>query len=507
MNVLRAALTVGSLTLVSRILGFVRDAMIAAVLGASVLADAFFVSFKLANLFRRLVAEGAFNASFVPLFARMLDRHGPAAAKRFAQDVLAVLTVFVLVLVLGAELVMPWLVRILASGFAPDSDRFRLAVELSRITFPYLAFVALGALFGGILNALGRFGAAAAAPIILNIVLILALLLGHLHPKSPAHALAWGVAIAGVIQLLYIVIFARRLGYGLRLMRPRLTVGVRRLLYLALPGLVGVGVYQINLIIGTWFATHLPSGSVSYLFYADRLNQLPLGLIGVALGTVLLPTLARDLRSGRHAAAMEAQNRAIEVGMLLTLPAAVALVVIAGPITATLFERGAFDAQAAQATAGALAGFSLGLPAYVLIKVLAPVFFAREDTRTPVVVAAICLVGNILLVGLLIGPLAHVGIAVATAVTNWLNALLLLLLLRRKGDFVSDARLRRRLPRMMLAAAGMGLFLHFCPFGALIGPAPVRLVLICLGGGLIFLGLAQLLGGTDLRELKAQLAG
>lgn len=507
MNLLRSAATVGGLTMASRVLGFVRDAMIAGFLGASVLTDAFFVSFKLANMFRRLVAEGAFNASFVPIFARMLDRHGPAAARRFAQDVLAALLVLLLLMILLAELWMPWLVRILASGFEPGSERFTLAVQLSRITFPYLAFVSLGALFGGILNALHRFSAAAAAPIILNLVLITALLFGRVAPGSPAHALAWGVVIAGVLQFAFVAGSARRAGFGLRLVRPRLTAGVRRMLLLGLPGLIGVGVYQINLVVGTWFASHLPTGAVSYLFYADRLNQLPLGIVGVALGTVLLPALTRDLRANRHAAAMTTQNRAIELGLLLTLPAATALVLISGPITRVLFERGAFDAAAAHATAMALSGFACGLPAYVLIKVLAPVFFARENTRTPVLVASACLLANIVLVSIFMRWFGHVAIAAASAAANWLNALLLMALLHQQGDFHPDAQLRRRLPRMLAAACLMGLFLLLDPLRVLGAPAIVHLLLVCLGGGLIFALAAQFLGAVDLRELKAQFAG
>jgi putative peptidoglycan lipid II flippase len=505
LSLVRAAATVGSLTLLSRLLGFVRDVMIAAILGASGAADAFFVSFKLANLLRRLFAEGAFNAGFVPLFARTLEGEGEASARSFAEATLSWMAAVLLVVVLVAELTMPWLVRGLASGFAPGGERFLLAVELSRITFPYLLFISLAALFSGVLNARGRFAAAAAAPIALNIVLIVALLLALRDPRAPAHVLAWGVAVAGVVQLALVAAAAAADGFGLRPRPLPRDPRLGRLFRLVLPGAVGAGVYQINLVVDTWFASHLPAGAVSYLFYADRLNQLPLGLIGVALGTALLPSLSRQIRSGDVDTAQRWQNRAIELGLLLTLPAAAALVTIAGPIIHVLFERGAFGAHAAAATAGALSAFSVGLPAYVLIKVLAPAFFAREDTRTPVIVAAVCLAFNIVIILLLIGHLAHVGIALATALANWLNALILAVLLWRRGYFRPDRRLLRRVPRMLIATGVMAVAL-----AALQGllpewPATLRLAAMIAAGAALFVVAAQLLGAADLRELAREL--
>ncbi|MCB1883843.1 MAG: murein biosynthesis integral membrane protein MurJ [Geminicoccaceae bacterium] len=505
MSLVRSAMTVGSLTLVSRVAGFVRDALTAAVLGAGPAADAFFVSFKLANLLRRLFAEGAFNAAFVPLFARTLEGEGEAEARRFAVNAFAIMTWVLLLVVLVAELFMPWLVRLLAAGFDPAEERFALAVELSRITFPYLMLISLTALVCGVLNALGRFAVAAFAPIVLNIVLIAALLLASLHPTGPAHALAWGVAVAGVVQLGMVLRASARYGYPFRPVRPKLTPRARRLFALVLPGAVGAGVYQINLVVDTWFASHLPQGAISYLYYADRLNQLPLGAIGVALGTALLPTLSRQLGAGQKAAAFHTQNRAIEFGLLLTLPAAAAFMVLASPIVRLLFERGAFDGGDAAATAGALVAFSTGLPAYVLIKILAPGFFAREDTKTPVVVAAFCLLLNVVLIAFLIGPLAHVGIALATASTNWVNALCLGVLLRRRGDFAPDARLKARLPRLFLATALMAGALYV--LDRLTDGLPVALTLpfMIAAGGTLFFGACQLLGATDLGEIRGQL--
>jgi putative peptidoglycan lipid II flippase len=506
LNIVKAAVTVGSFTLVSRVLGFIRDLMMAATLGASAMADAFFLSFKLANLLRRLFAEGAFNAAFVPLFARALEGEGEAEARAFAEQALAVMTTVLLVVVLLAELAMPWLVRALAPGFEPAGERYGLAVELSRITFPYLMFISLAALFSGVLNSIGRFAAAAFAPIILNVVLIATLLLASLHPATPAHALAWGVFAAGILQLAWVAVAARRNGMHLRLRPPRLTPRLKRLFRLMVPGAIGSGVYQINLVVDTWFASLLPVGAVSYLFYADRLNQLPLGIIGIAIGTALLPMLSRQFRAGQHQAASHTQNRAIEMGLLLTLPAAAALIVLAEPIIGVLFERGAFSAAHTAATAAALVAFSLGLPAYVLIKVLVPAFFAREDTATPVKVAAGCLVANVALILVLIGPLAHVGIALATAISNALNVAGLALILKRRGYLRLDARLRRRLPRIALSTLVMALAL-LAADRLLAGLAPALALAVTIAvGGAVFVAAAVLTGAADPADLRRQLS-
>jgi putative peptidoglycan lipid II flippase len=505
LSIVRSALTVGGLTGASRVLGFVRDLLIAAVLGAGAAADAFFVSFKLANLLRRLFAEGAFNAAFVPLFARAHEGEGPEAARRFAEETLAVMTTVLLVFVLLAQLAMPWLVRALAPGFEVEGERYGLAVELSRITFPYLMFISLAALFSGVLNSIGRFAAAAFAPIILNVVLVTTLLVASLHPATPAHALAWGVFAAGILQLAWVAVAARRNGMGLRLRLPRLTARLKRLFRLMLPGAIGSGVYQINLVIDTLFASLLPVGAVSYLFYADRLNQLPLGIIGVAIGTVILPLLSRQLRAGEDRAASQTQNRAIEMGLLLTLPAAAALIVLAQPIIQVLFERGAFGPEDTAATAAALMAFSIGLPAYVLIKVLVPAFFAREDTATPVKVAAACLIANVLLILALIGPLAHVGIALATAISNWLNVVLLATILHRRGYLRADARLRRCLPRMALVAGLMAVVLVLADRLLVVGHPAVGLGLTIALGGAVYGVLAVLTGAANVAELKRQL--
>ena len=516
MALLRFSATVGGFTLASRVLGFARDMLIASLLAAGPVADAFFVAFRIPNMFRRLVGEGAFAAAFVPMFAGRLERDGRRAALYFAEDVLSVLLSTMLLTLVVAEAAMPWLMVAIAPGFVGDAahggadagaNQFALAVSLTRLCFPYLLFMALAALLGGVLNAFYRFSAPAAAPILLNLVLIAFLLaLGQIL-ETPGHALAWGVAAAGIGQFLWLVFAGARAGISLRLPRPRLTPDVRRLLVLMLPGVLGAGVHQINLLVSTAIAS-FQAGAVSYLYYADRINQLPLGVVGVAVGVALLPLLSRQVKSGREADALASQNRAIEISLLLTLPATAALVAIPSAIVSTLFERGSFGAADARATADALAAFAAGLPAYVLVKVLSPGFFAREDMKAPVKIAVAALVANIVLCLVLVQPLGHVGIALATALASWLNALLLAGVLLRRRHFVPDQRLRRRGPRMVGAAAALGAGLATAAWGlegALSGSLGARLgalALLVLGGLALYGALARLLGAVEFGELR-----
>ncbi len=457
MALLKNMLTVSVWTAGSRVLGFVRDILIAQTLGTGVVADVFFVAFRLPNLFRRVFGEGAFNAAFVPLFARRLEQEGEAAARDFAEEALALLTLVLIVLTVVVIVTMPWFIVVIGSGFLQDEAKYALGVELSRITFPYLMFIALMALYGGVLNALYRFKAAAGAPILLNVFLIAALLLVIPFVGNEGPVLAWTVTLAGVAQCAVVAVAAWRAGMKLRLRRPRLTPGMRRLLALMGPGLLAAAVLQINLLVGTNIAT-FQEGAVSFLYYADRIYQLPLGLIGIAFGIVLLPDLSRKLRAGAEAEAMASFNRGVEFSLLFALPAAVALSVIAKPIIVVLFQHGAFGPAASEATAVALAAFALGLPAYVLVKVLQPGFFAREDTKTPLIYGAVSVATNIVLALLLFFPLGwgHVGLALATAAAAWVNTLLLGLHLGKRRHLVFDARLIRRIPRIVLASALMG---------------------------------------------------
>jgi putative peptidoglycan lipid II flippase len=511
MGLFRAAATVGFYTLLSRICGFARDILSAAILGAGPVADAFFVALRLPNLFRSLFAEGAFNAAFVPAFAGTVAERGAGEARRFAEDALAMLLAALLGFLLLAEIFMPAAMHVMAPGFAEIPGKFALAVELTRITFPYLLFIALVALEAGILNSLDRFAAVAATPILLNLFLIGALLALRHWQSTDGRVLAWAVCAAGLAQFLWLMLACARVGVTLRLPRPRLTPAVRQTLKIMMPSVLGAGVTQLNLLISTALASLLPTGSVAYLYYADRLNQLPLGVVGIAIGTAILPSLSRQIRLGDLSGALATQNRGLELALFLTLPASLALILLSSPILAALFERGAFGATATAATAAALSAYAFGLPAFVLIRVLAPGFFARRDTKTPVCVAIAALLVNLALTLVLMRVLAHIGIALATSAAGWVNALSLLVLLLRRGHFRFDPRARRNLPRIGAAAFGMGallLPLRLLLVPALAGPPALRLAGL---GALVAVGLATyglfatLLGLDDWREITARL--
>lgn len=479
MKLYSAFATVGGLTIVSRVFGFLRDILIAAVLGTGAIADAFVVAFRLPNLFRRLFAEGAFNSAFVPLFAKRLETDGTEGARTFAEEAFAGLFAVLLVVTAVAQILMPWLVLLLAVGF--DAGKFELATALSRIAFPYLLCMSLVALLSGLLNSLHRYTAAAAAPIVLNLVLCAVMLFaywgGYEGDPAAGYMLVWGVTVAGVLQLAFLWIAAKRAGFALRLRLPRLSDGMRRLIALGIPGVIAGGVTQINIVVGTSIAS-LQDAAVSYLYYADRLYQLPLSIVGVAIGVVLLPDLSRHLGAGDKAAAMDSQNRSMELALLLTLPAAAALLVAAEPIIRVLFERGAFTSADTQATAWALAAFAIGLPAFVLIKVLQPGFFAHEDTKTPMRFAAINLVLNaggslaLFFAFRAAGLMPHIGIALATSIAAWVNALMLWIALQRHGRFAIDRRLARNVPLIGLASVimGVGVFAMSHALGPLLQP-------------------------------------
>ncbi len=510
MSLVRSVATVGGYTGISRVLGFLRDILIANVVGASPVADAFFAAFRLPNLFRRLFAEGAFNAAFVPLFARRLEQEGEAAARRFAEQALSVLITGLLVFSAAAMAGMPWFIYVIGSGFSQDPEKLALAVELSRITFPYLLFMAVVALLSGVLNSLYRFAAAAAAPILLNILFILALVVVLPFTGAPGHLMAWTVCLAGAAQMIFLAVAAARAGMALRLPRPRLTPGVRRLLVLLVPGLLSAGALQINIFVGSSIASW-QEGAFSYLYYADRVYQLPLGLIGIAIGIVLLPDMARKLRGGAEAAAMQSLNRGLEFALLLTLPATLALLVIPGAIVGGLFQHGAFGPDAAAATAAALAAFAGGLPAYVLVKILQPAFYAREDTVTPFRFSVVSVVANIVLSLLLFLTLAHVGIALATALAAWLNTLLLVVSLRRRGFWALDDRFRQRLPRIAAAAVVMALVLWGLQtllagwLGGGFSERVLALVVLVAAGLAVYAAAAFALGAVSRSELRAAL--
>lgn len=512
MNLFRAIATVGGLTLVSRVFGFARDLMIARYLGAGIAADAFFVALRLPNFFRSLFAEGAFTAGFLPLYSETLARGGRAAARRFAEQALACLLPLLLGFTLVAQLAMPLVMLGLAPGFADEPERFALAVDYTRITFPYLLFISLAALYGAVLNGLGRFAAFAATPILLNLTMLAALplLAGGPQPLlPPGAALAWGTLASGLVQFLWLVFWLRRAGIALRLRWPGLPPEVRRLFRLILPAAIGAGAMQVNLVVGVILASLLPAGAVSYLFYADRINQLTVGIVGVAVSTALLPALSRLLALNETEAAAAQQNRAVEFGLLLSLPAMAALLVLPHTVMTVLFERGAFDAAAARASAEALLAYTLGLPAYILARALTPGFHARQDTRTPLRISFASIGANLLLSVTLMPVLGHVGLALATALAAWGNAGLLAMVLYRRGHWRPDPRLRQRALRICAAAALMGLALWGLQRG-LVGWLALgetwrmaALALLVAGGAAVYGAAALLLGATRPAEWRA----
>ncbi len=511
MALFRSVVTVGSYTLLSRIFGFVRDILIAATLGAGPVSDAFFVAFQLPNLFRRLFAEGAFSAAFVPLFTGTLTTDGRDAAIRFAEQALSVLVVVLFLFVLAAQVFMPDVIHVLAPGFAAYPTKFHLAVVFTRLTFPYLLFISLVALLGGTLNAVGLFAAPAAAPIILNLCLIAALLLATPYLPTAGHALAWGVAAAGILQFLWLIGACGRAGLHFRLPRPRLTPQVKRLLRLMLPAALGAGASQVNQMVNLILASLLPAGSISYLFYADRLEQLPLGVVGVALGTALLPLLSRQLAAGDIKSAVQSQNRALELALLLALPAAAGLSVLAFPLISVLFQRGAFSAAASVATSHVLIAYAAGLPAFVMIKVFTPGFYARRDTRTPLIVAVIAVATNITLNLILMRPLLYVGLAISLSTASWLQTMILASLLYRRGHWRPDRRLADRGARILAVTLGMAIGL--AGFARLLAPwllqgelrRIVALGLLVSFGLVAYVVLAEISGAARLAELKRQL--
>lgn len=510
MSLVRSIATVSGFTMLSRLLGFCRDILIAGMLGAGGMADAFFVAFKFPNLFRRLFGEGAFSAAFIPLLAGDIEKRGIDVAREFASRAMSMLVLITGFLVAIIEILMPWAMHVFAPGFADDPEKFTLAVELSRITFPYLAFISAVALMSGVMNTLHRYAAAAGAPIILNICLIGALLGLAPLTETPAHALAWGVAIAGVAQFICLVVACKQAGFAIKWQRPRIDDRVKLLGKRMIPGMIGAGVYQLNLLIDTMLASLVSDGAVSWLYYADRVQQLPLGVIGIAIGTALLPTLSRQLQGADPQLAMNSQNRGIEIALFLTLPAAVALGVMGLPVINVLFERGAFGAEETRMTGLALTVFAFGLPASVLVKVLAPGFFAREDTKTPIRIGISAMVLNIVLIVILMPQFGHLGIAAATSVSVWVNALSLGFLLRRRGDLAFDARLLRRVPRIVLASAVMGGVLWFAVDGfwydEALSATRIAMMAALVTGGIALYGLsAQLLGAASFSELRATL--
>ncbi|MGQ0559629.1 MAG: murein biosynthesis integral membrane protein MurJ [Sphingosinicella sp.] len=505
MNLIKATGTIGGLTMVSRVLGFARDMIGSRVLGASHANDAFLIAFLIPNIFRRLFGEGAFASGFVPLFSRRLNNEGGMIdAERFSNEVLAVFLPTLMLVTLLFEIIMPGFVWLMASEYQQTPGKFELTVELTRITFPYLVLISLVSFLSGVLNSLMRFAIAAFAPALLNLALIVALLVMPQGGIETVRAMALAVLAGGVLQFGFCWQSARRAGVKLHFFRrPKMTASVRELVVLVLPATFAAGVYQISQFFYGFFASRLGEGAMAYLNYADRLNQLPLSIIGTALGTAILPSISRAIDRSQEGEAERIQSRAFELSMLLTLPATLALAVAAGPIIGALFQGGRFTVADATITANVLAVLVIGLPGYVLVKVLTPGFYARKDVRTPVRIAMAVLAGSVVANFALIPFIGIYSLAAVTAGGAWLQAILLYSILHRRGHFHIRGVLAARLVRQLLAALAMAaiLFALRLPMADLFfGSASERLIGISVlvgAGAAAYFSLAWLLGGVE----------
>lgn len=517
MSLVRNVGTIGGLTMVSRLFGFARDMMLARILGAGVAGDAWQLAFQIPNIFRRLFAEGAFSAAFVPLFNKRMSGPGSeeedrAAGQSFAVEVLSVLLPILIVFSAVAMIAMPWVVWFI-DDFGQGGRSGEFTTTLARITFPYLAFISVMTVFAAILNSVSRFAAAAAAPVLLNWCIIAALLYvlytdGGADQQRAAFMVGIAASVSGFLQMAWLWFWARRAGFRFRLHRPRLSPDVRELGVLILPAVFGAGIYQVSRFLDLFFLGRLPEGSFVYLAMADRLNQLPLGIIGVALGTAILPALSRFIAREDQGGAQRVQSNAMELGLLLTVPAAVGLFFAAGPLTNAIYLGGKFDSDDAAATAATMAMLVTGLPAFVMVKVLTPGFFARRDTRTPVLTALASLVINVTLNLLLIPRMGVAGLALASGLAAWANCAMLYVVLHRRGHFHLEADLIARIARILLSAAAMGATIHFlAPYGAdwFKGGVFERVgsVAALVGtGAVVYFGLAWLTGAIDRSKIN-----
>lgn len=508
MNLLKSTSIIGGMTLISRLFGFIRDAMIARLLGAGAVADAWQMAFQMPNIFRGLFAEGAFSAAFVPLFnQKMAGESGHNAAQKFAIEILSVLVPILLLFSAIMAIAMPGAIWLL-DDFGRGGRTNDFTINLARITFPYLVLISAATLFSAILNSVSKFTAAAAAPIFMNIFMIAAMLIS-LYPDGgenlakTAYFLAFSLSLSGLFQMLWLFHWARKSGFRLRLHRPRWTADVRGLGRLIGPAIFGAGIYQISRFVDLFFLGQLPQGSFTFLGLADRLNQLPLGIIGIALGTAILPALSRFIAKGDAGGAQNVQNNAIEIGLFLTVPAAVGLYFAATPLITAIYFGGRFDLSAAVQTGAVLSMLVIGLPAYVMVKILTPGFFARKDTRTPVYTAGIALLINITLNILLIPLWGVPGLALAGATAAWCNCFMLYFMLNRRGHLTIAPALLMRIARIFLSAAIMGAVIYIAqPYGARYYPGSaaervISIMLLCLLGAISYFGLAWLTGAID----------
>ena len=513
-SLVRSAGAMGIVTMTSRLFGYVRDLLLASILGAAGSSDAFIIALRIPNLLRRLVGEGAMTAAFVPVFSHKLKDASPEERARFVGRAFGTLALILAMLVGAGILLAPWVVRLVAWGFLGDPEKWELTVSLNRLMFPYLFFIGLAALAMAILNSLRSFAVPAFTPVLLNLSIIVAALVGARRMEEPAYAFAIGVLFGGFLQLAFQIPFILRKGLPIRPAISLRDPAIRRVGWLMVPGFVGVGVYQINLIVDAQFASFLGDGSVSWLYYGDRITELVLGVFAISLSTVVLPTLSRQVAAGQPQQVRETLSVALRLVGFVTVPATIGLIVLREPIVRVLFERGEFTSGDAVQTAQALLGYSLGLLPFSVVKIVAPAFYAHQDTSTPVKIAGVCLAFHVLVALALIGPLRHGGIALATSLSSALNMTLLIWLLRRwVGPGLVGGALRWSALRFLAAggimAGALLLFARQFPFPMdAATPGRAGWLALAIAAGVVSYGVAHLaLGGGELRELRDALRG
>lgn len=507
MSLFKSALTVSFFTLLSRIFGMIRDVLIASALGTTALADAFFVALRFPNLFRQFSAEGAFTAAFVPLYASKLDQ-SDEKARHFAQNIQSLMLIILILFTIMVLIFMPQIMTVLAPGFTKDPEKFAHSVNLSRIVFPYLIFISLVALYGGILNSANKFAIAAAAPIFLNLIMIAPLLIFHHNTQDAAYFLSYSVIIAGIAQLLWMIIFSYKYKVFIKLTKPKIDKDSKLLFKRMIPGIIGSSITQINLLINTTIATLIP-GAISYLSYADRLSQLPLALIGTSLGIALLPALSRFIKNKDEYEANKIQNSAFNLAMFFTLPAAFALIALSYPLINLLFQRGSFHIGDTIATSQALCAFAIGLPAFVLIKIFAPGFHARGNTKTPVKIGLICVFVNFIIAVGFIQYIGYISLAIATSASSWLNAILLGIVLWRNNHLKLSKDTITKSLKSFCAALLMGFILYITYqnisnifLSTILIKKVIIMGFLCFFGLGAYLGLCYLSGNLDIKLLR-----
>lgn len=497
----RSFFTVSFYISISRIFGFIRDVLIARYVGVSVVSDAFFAAFRLPNFFRRVFAEGAFNSAFVPIFVEKLHEEEMAAdnARRdltFVRNIFSLLFYALLVFTIIFQIFMPFFMGLLFPGFFGDPLKSDMLISFSRITFFYLIFISLVSLLSGILNSLEKFAVPASAPIILNATLIAAIFIFTPFVPNYGYALSWGVFVAGILQFIWLFIFSVKSGFLLYPKYPSFDKDIKKFFKKIGPGIIGANVMQINLLVDSIFAS-MVAGAISYLYYADRVNQLPLAMIGIAIGIALLPNLSRKIKEGKSEEAIRLQNLALEAGLILVIPASMALSALSLPIISTLFERGKFDAIQSELVAKALKYYALGLPAYVLVKVMEPAFFARGNTKTPMQIAIICMVNNVICnIVFFVSDFGYIGIVYSSVISSYLNLTLLVTLLIKKGHFRFSNHFLKDLIAILIPSALMTYLLLFLNYYLDGGDYRAVKLLMMIGSGVMVYAVASYFSGS-----------